>query len=460
MRSHAPIVAACAAALALAGCRSCEPVRPPRVRPPARILDRTTVLAVLPEEGLGVAGHAAQATGAMWTGELIFSAWGGGVAWSSRGADAKMRVYHDGVAGPPFDELTEVAVSPDGRHWAYAGLRDDTWRAVIDGVEGPPGFDALESFTYSPDGAHLLYLAIVRGERRLYVDGVVRRTAPGSYLRQGFSADSAWVLVAETAEVASGHTRVVAVSVETGASIIVLDGTAGGLLLSPDGTRAAALARDPAGVRVVSFDTARPLAQRRGRAFDRYLTWEFGSAGDPLAYVAVRGGRPVLVIETDEIEVDGRWEIMGGAAVWPGRRGFGALVRESGTVTLREFFTGRSPPAPAYEEAFGLAYGDGGRVHAYAARRGDRWFVVANGKEGPPFDAVRPPEFSPDGRFLVYRARRDGKRFVVVADRDGRTIREDPPFEQVHDVRFTADGRSIGYGVKDGRTIAWRVSPL
>ena len=103
--------------------------------------------------------------------------------------------------------------------------------------------------------------------------------------------------------------------------------------------------------------------------------------------------------------------------------------------------------------------GDSG-LHAYAARKGNNWFVVVNGKEGPAFDRVVTPMFSPDGSRLVYRARQDGKRFVVVADANGKVIRQHPAYEQVFPVAFTADGNSVAYGVKDGRKLIWKVDPV
>ena len=151
----------------------------------------------------------------------------------------------------------------------------------------------------------------------------------------------------------------------------------------------------------------------------------------------------------------------GGALVaGPDQGAVGVLMMSSGAVSFRELFVGGGRSEPAHEEAEALVYGREGRSHAYVARRGDRWFVVANGKEGPAFDRVVSPGFSPDGKVLVYRARQDGKRFVVQADANGRTIRQHPAYEQVFPVRFTADGKSVAYGVKDGRQLAWKVEPL
>jgi Tol biopolymer transport system component len=83
-----------------------------------------------------------------------------------------------------------------------------------------------------------------------------------------------------------------------------------------------------------------------------------------------------------------------------------------------------------------------------------------NGKEGPAFERVVTPVFSPDDKRLVYRARKDGKRFVVVADTGGKTIKQHPAYEQVFQTVFTADGKSIAYGVKDGKKLIWKVEKI
>jgi Tol biopolymer transport system component len=89
-----------------------------------------------------------------------------------------------------------------------------------------------------------------------------------------------------------------------------------------------------------------------------------------------------------------------------------------------------------------------------------RCFVVVNGKEGPSFEMVVSPMFSPDGTKLVYRAREGGKRFVVVADADGRVIRRQPEYEMVFSTVFTEDGSSVAYGAKNGNELWWKVEKL
>ncbi len=114
-----------------------------------------------------------------------------------------------------------------------------------------------------------------------------------------------------------------------------------------------------------------------------------------------------------------------------------------------------------YEEAASVVFSSDGRSQAYVAKKGkDNVVVVTNGVEGPAFDMIVSPLFSPDGQFLVYRARKDGKRFVVVADAGGKVRRQHPAYDMVYQPLFTADGKSIGYGVKDGEKLVWKVEKL
>ena len=114
----------------------------------------------------------------------------------------------------------------------------------------------------------------------------------------------------------------------------------------------------------------------------------------------------------------------------------------------------------SYDDAAGVIVSSDGGTSAFIACRGEKCFVVANDSEGPLFDRVVSPKFSPDGKFLVYRVRKDGKRFVVVADSSGKVLQQHPAYEMVFDVSFTADGKSVAYGVKNGQQLLWKVEKL
>ena len=46
---------------------------------------------------------------------------------------------------------------------------------------------------------------------------------------------------------------------------------------------------------------------------------------------------------------------------------------------------------------------------AYTARKGDKWFMVINGKEGPRYDGVAMAIFSPDSTRIAHMAVKDKK---------------------------------------------------
>jgi Tol biopolymer transport system component len=91
---------------------------------------------------------------------------------------------------------------------------------------------------------------------------------------------------------------------------------------------------------------------------------------------------------------------------------------------------------------------DGRRV-AYVARKGVKFLVVVDGKEGPEYDRIRvgAPSFSPDSRRLSYFAERGGKTFAVV---DGI---ESKPFDRSssHAPTFSPDSRRVVYMAQHGK---------
>jgi hypothetical protein len=232
------------------------------------------------------------------------------------------------------------------------------------------------------------------------------------------------------------------------------------LVANAASTAMAAVIQEGEREKVVVLGFSRERALSEGRPYDSLSTPVLG-AGGAVAYVGERGGRRFLVLGGKEAALP-EGSVSGAPVISPDGAAVGALVSSKDGQFLHEAFS-RAGTAGAgrryYEEAADLVYAADGRS-VFCARRGESWFVVVNGKEGPPFDRVVTPAFSPDGKLLVYRARKDGKRLVVVADADGKTVRQHPAYEQVFPVLFAADGRSVAYGVKDGRQLAWKVEPL
>jgi Tol biopolymer transport system component len=178
-----------------------------------------------------------------------------------------------------------------------------------------------------------------------------------------------------------------------------------------------------------------------------------------VAYAALKGGVRLLILNDKEERLpDGG--LLPLPVIRPDLKGIGIMMVVNKAVFLHQAFYNDGTKEKRYDDAADLVYNSDGNLHAYAARKGEKCFLVVNGKEGPAFDMVINPMFSSDGRFVVYRARKDGKRFVVAGDTNGKTVNQFPAYEQVFNTMFTADGKSVAYGVKDGNKLMWKVEKL
>jgi len=439
-------LAACCVCLCISACKSRDSDRTGAGLPaPAAVSDKPTVLADLLDPTPPAAGA-----------EFIFAERGGGVAYVAE-VNGRFRVVHNGRAGNPYAAVGTIVLSPDGRRVAYGALVDGKWRMVVDGREGA-SFGAVESPVFSPDGLHVAYQAKAGETWHLVVDTTVNGGTRTRYAKHEFSGDSSRIVFVEDADDEDWGRLVVSDLAFKKQTIV--HARVSSVLLNADGSRVAAVSAAGERQRVVTFGIDKPNQARWGPVHDAVYNLAFGWDGVSLAYVAERNGEWFVVLDDKEERLPPGDELITLPVVRPDKRGFGALVISSGSVLLRQFFVEGGEGEASYQGAGGLVFGSDGRSHAYVAEKDEKWFIVANGKEGPPFDRVVSPMFSPDGKYLVYRARKDGKRFVVMADTNGKTIRQHPAYEQVFPVRFTADGKSIAYGVKDGRQLAWKVEPL
>jgi len=178
-----------------------------------------------------------------------------------------------------------------------------------------------------------------------------------------------------------------------------------------------------------------------------------------LAYVAKKSGKSFLVMNGKEEQIP-EGEYPWAPVVRPDSKGAGLVIVGSNGAFMHQAFSDDKIKGNRYKECADLTYSSNGRSHAYVAIKNERFLIVVNGKEGPVFDRVISPQFSPDGKLLVYRARKADKRFVVVADTSGKIIKEHPHYDRVFETAFTEDGKSVAYGVVDGNRIMWKVEKL
>jgi hypothetical protein len=290
------------------------------------------------------------------------------------------------------------------------------------------------------------------------VDGTRNEGTRTRYLGHEFSGDSSRIAFIDEAD-EQGFGRLVVSDLAFKAPVVV-DVKASDLVVNAGRTRGA-VASASGGVgqaQVVSFAFEQPAEAVRGAKFEALSQLAFGPEGRSLAYLGERAGQTFMVLDGKE-EALPPGQYFGPPVIRPDGKTVGIFALAGDEVRLHQSFVAGGPGAVAPGGGEGLAYSSAG-AHAYTTSRGERHYLVVDGQEGPHFDMVVSPVFSPDGRFVVYRARQDGKRFVVVADLAGKTVRQHPSYEQVFPLRFTADGKSVAYGVKEGPRLAWKVEPL
>jgi rRNA maturation protein Nop10 len=94
---------------------------------------------------------------------------------------------------------------------------------------------------------------------------------------------------------------------------------------------------------------------------------------------------------------------------------------------------------PGFEEVGGPAFSPDAQRMAYAAKRGKEWRIVADGAEGPGFQEIGAPAFSPDGLRLVYAGKSEKHWAMVEGPASG------PKFMEISPPYFSADGKHLAY---------------
>lgn len=387
---------------------------------------------------------------------LYFNHNGSGAAYVTKTGEA-YRVTHNGRVSGALQSIDKLVISPDGTRVAYSAMVNEKWRMYIDGVVGVPS-DEVNDPVFSHDSRHIAYAAKNDKTWNLVVDGRVNPETRAYISSPAFNADASRLIYSEK-DTDAGTSRLV-ISDLAYKKLFVKESCGNNFVFNKDKTRLATTLEKANKQSVVRLDISRPDSLDEGALFDAVQTIVFGNDGNSLAYIGIRGEQRILVVNNKETILP-EGNIPGAPVVRPDGKGAGIIVSSAKGFFLYQTVSDSSSKDNGYEEATDLAYSNTGGTYAFAARNGTNWFVVVNGVQGPLYDRVVSPIFSPDGGLLIYRARKDGRRFIVVADaRNGKIVRQQPAYDQVFQPVFTSDGKSIAYGVKDGQKIVWKVEKL
>lgn len=447
--------------LAVSGCsRSDDPQPAASARSLNPIFEKPALLATIADDekpqsvtpAMGMGSHASLEA----TFQPVFSQRGGGVAYCAE-KNGKVYVVHNGKPGKTYTNVGALALSPDGRRIAYGALTGGKWRMIIDGKEGEL-FSAVKAPVFSPDGLHVAYQAMAGEKWHLVVDAKPNAGTGTRILDHQFSGDSSRIAYIDNANDKNAGRLVVADLGFTRETTVATDVSL--MTVNDDRTRIAAITGTDGKFSVCEADFSMPDKPLTGPQYERIFKLVFTRGDRSAVYMAERSGKRLVVYSGREEPIPDGGDAAEPPVLRPGHKGFGLLVKANNLAFLYESLNASPRKHKEYEEAANLVSSRDGNSWAYAARRGNTWFLVVNDAEGPAFDRIVNPVFSPDGKYVVYRARKEGKRFVVVADRDGRTVKTLPQYEQVFEVKFSDSGKLFGYGVKDGKNLIWKVESL
>lgn len=387
---------------------------------------------------------------------VIFSKAGNSVAYKAE-RNGQYYVVNNGVAGKPYQEVSDMTFSPDGKRLAYVSQSNGKSRMVVDSHEDMDA-DAVGVPLFSADSKHLLYYVKILNKWHLVVDGKKGEGGLSIY-DQFFSNDASRIISFE--QVDSDENSPYSLLKVRDLKLKLLASkrlSARSRVYNPDRSRMAAIEDVRDKKRIVEVDFNNIDDMKAGPLYDNVSLISFGSDGMSVAYIADKDGQRFLVMNGKEFHLpDG--EINEPPVVNPAKREAAVIVASSKGYDVC-FVTENGLQKQRYKEAAFLRYSKNGAAYAHIVLNGKLQQYVVNGRPGPSFDKALPPLFTPDGKYVVCRVRQDGQRFIVVLDMDGKLVRQHPAYEMVFEPVFLNEGRSLGYGVKDGTKLVWKVEKL
>jgi hypothetical protein len=395
----------------------------------------------------------------------------GHVFWFEGLSEHECRFGWDGSAGLPFTLVPQrsgrpFVWSPDRRHVAYYGMRQDRSFVGVDGREEGPYDDITRSVppSFTADGRRLAYGAMIDGIPQLILDG---DPVPGLGLAPSpvsWSLDGARLAYAEQESQVSPQ-EVRRDPAAWPRQRVVIDGlprpwveNLGDLpgvgAFSPDGQHFAYVVTGTHH-HVVVDDQAQHV-------FDAVDLLRWSPDSGRIAYVAVTGDRSAVV---EGARVGPPYWRIGELAFSPdsSRLAYSVAMAKGRFVVVVD-----GEPGPEYADLWqGLAFSRDGRRLAYLAKRPghgrlgrfkSEYVAVVDGSPGEAFEEVAsPPHMSPDGRHIAFAARRAGAWSIVVDDIPGEPYdRVGPPlYGSQGALRFLAKRGKQMTVVTDGRPGPW-----
>jgi len=390
---------------------------------------------------------------------VVFAHSGAGLAYIEPVKD-KFRVVHNGKPGKPYTAISELKISRDGMRVAYVGTQDkNSYVTVIDGRKGYPfGVDSNHWFT--PDGKK--YISTLEKDGKKYI--VIEKKVYDKYdvFRSPVIRNDSGAIAFTARNFVSNAFQFVITDMDM-KNETVFDSCGQFILPSEDRSMlAVGCKKDGADIiKTIDFHKRNVVSESK---VDGVIThMRFAPDNSSLPYTVIRQDVDRYIVWNGRKEkLPKGEEFLSDPVVLHEPDRIGVIAGDVYRARLYFAFQEEKKKEGVYGYISELVTSKDGLHHAYIGTKQNeqQMQVVVDGHEGPKFDKIVSPVFSPDGSVLVYRARQSGMRFVVVSDLKGKIIRKHLEYEKVYPVEFTEDGGSIAYGVLDGNELWWKVEKL
>lgn len=369
-----------------------------------------------------------------------------------------VHVTHNGKRGKTYSGIdsTSLAISPDGKRVAYCAQQSGRWYVVVDTQEYGP-FDDKGGPVFSPDSRHVAFEA-KKGELwHIASDTGLSTPAESITGKPQFSHDSTKIMYIREKKDDGFHLMINDLSFN-----VLADHSIKSISLVEDPSQRSVYLIDKLdrNFQVKSFPYDNPKLVLQHGIYPEVINPKLSQDGKKLSLLYRIKGENYLALNGSDTKIP-----LGGLPQPPyflADGSIGVVVEGKNGTTPHRFFSKNQFAVPSkYKEVSDLVVTPDGVQNAYLAIKNEQFIIVCNGIEGPVYDRVTSPQFSPDGKYLVYRARRNNIRFVVIADAaTNRVIREHTGYDRVFETTFTPDGASVAYGAIDGNKIIWKVEKL
>lgn len=385
----------------------------------------------------------------------------------------------------------EIVFSPDGRNVAMAYAKNGLSLVSINGTPGT-SYQGVRDLMYGMGKSSLVFIAKVDGRECVVINGVKGRlfdsigkclvTSDGRVLYVARSGEK-WVIVSGTKESLPFSSNNVNLIVSESAGRLVfteldasnrrshlrvcnieLDSCSNGadydavsaMLMDSTGTRMAFLVGRNNKTAFVTVDMKnQKVIENTGEWYDEISVLDLSEGGIQSAYLARKGSRQLLVKNGKAQSVPNAGIPLQMVVSNSGRAMYIGVVGQDVLVFLDGLQVGDK-----VNGADSLSFSPDGAHYAFIAnyQNHDRMFV--DGVAQSQFDKIVDARFSPDSKSLMYRARQNNKRFMVVADAKGNNPVEHQHYDAVWGGVFLPEASSVGYGVRVGRELWWKVEKL